>query len=80
MAKHVFLYSAARASPVTFAAHKSNAQSPTRDGYTFAATAKLMIDLRIAQRAHFRTLILKATQDGLSEPDPDLLDSDHQQT
>lgn len=50
MAKHVFLYSAARASPVTFAAHKSNAQSPTRDGYTFAVTAKLMIDLRIAQR------------------------------
>ena len=50
MAKHVFLYSAARASPVTFAAHKSNAQSPTRDGYTFVVTAKLMTDLRIAQR------------------------------
>ena len=50
MAKHVSLYLAVRASPVTFAALKSNAQSPTRDGYTLVVTANLVTDLRFAQR------------------------------
>lgn len=47
MTKQGFSYSVARASPATFAALKSNAQSPTHDGYTPALGANLKIERRL---------------------------------